>query len=68
MPSLSGVLNLQARSRRNALGASAVLRRRRADGDEAQRVSSAAARHSFLDGAYRESTRRSVSPELPRER
>lgn len=68
MSSWTGVLDLQRRSRRNALHAAATLRRRRAEGVEAQRATIAAARQSFLDGAHREPPHRAISPEMPVER
>jgi hypothetical protein len=68
MPSWTGVLDLQRRSRRNALHAAASLRRRRADGAEAQRAAIAAARRSFLDGAHHEPPHLSISPDVPAER
>ena len=68
MPSWMGALDLQRRSRRNALHAAASLRRRRAEGVEAQRAALAAARQSFLDGARHEPPHRAVSPDVPAER
>jgi hypothetical protein len=68
MPHWSGVLDLQRRSRRNALQAATSLRRRRADGAEAQRAAIAVARQSFLNGAHHEPPHRAVSPESPGQR
>jgi hypothetical protein len=68
MASWPGVLDLQRRSRRNALHAAASLRRRRAESVEAQRAAVAAARQSFLNGAYHEPPRRAVSPDVSSER
>jgi hypothetical protein len=68
MARLPGVLDLQRRSRRNALHAAASLRRRRAESVEAQSAALAAVRQSFLNGAYHEPPRLAVSPDTPTER
>jgi hypothetical protein len=65
MPSWYDALDLQRRSRRNALYAAAALHRRHAEADEAASAAAAAARRSFIDGARHEPPHRAVSPEQP---
>jgi hypothetical protein len=63
MSSWTGVLDLQRRSRRNALRAAAQLRRRRAASLEAGQATEDAAGASLVDGAHHEPPRVAMSPE-----
>jgi hypothetical protein len=68
MSSWSAALDLQRRSRRNALQGSAALRRRRADSAEAQLAALAATRRAFGTAAPDTGPPHGIAADIPVDR